>query len=169
MQLLYNLRHKYHFNILSVFPYSFMYFGDLYCCIWRANLDGSNPIKIINNLIDIRDISVDAINSTLYWNVGGHIYKSNLSGGDRERVLLNLSDTTSLSANNGTLYLSKRRTDQNGSLFTYSYGLLSTVIEGSSLDPGDISTFLPKSFLMSSKFMYMYLCLLLSSDTVCGW
>ena len=152
-----------------------MYFADVFCCIWRASLDGSNATKIITGIFDIRDISVDAINSTLYWNAYGVIYKSNLSGGDQEMVVPSLSDTTRLSANNGTLYLSRQRTGQNGSLFSYSSGLLNTVIEGSSFDPGDISTFLPKSFLMSSKCstctctivlcvsfctcMYMYTCI----------
>ena len=80
------------------------------------------------------------------------MYRSDLSGGGVEHVVRTLTNPASLSVGNGTLYLSRKNNNgNNGSIFSYSLGssLLSTVIENNSLDPGDISAFLPKSFVMS--------------------
>ena len=138
-------------------PHRFMFFADIFCCIWRASLDGNNPLEIYTVPIpystnEILDLSVDILNSSLYWNVDGAVYRSDLSGGGVEHVVRTLTNPASLSVGNGTLYLSRKNNNgNNGSIFSYSLGssLLSTVIENNSLDPGDISAFLPKSFVMS--------------------
>lgn len=115
-------------------------------------MDGTDPVKIITGSTEIDDLSIDMINSELYWTDSGIIYRSDLDGENVIQVEIpNLGHPLGLSINNRTLYWSRKRTNESGSIFSYSLvnGEVQKVIERSTLYPGDISTFVSMEIIQS--------------------
>lgn len=52
--------------------------------VWRANLDGSNPVRLVNNLTayapEALQIAIDPIGNKLYWTQGYQLWWANLDG-----------------------------------------------------------------------------------------
>lgn len=129
---------------------SYIFYADKYCCVWRANSDGTNPEKIISGSTEISDIAIDITNSTLYWTDSGIIYQSGFNGQNKQQINTNINGSPiGLSVNNSTLYWSS----MDGSIISYSLngGETRSVIEQSTLHPQDISTFISKSIIQSGN------------------
>ena len=60
--------------------------------IWRAGMDGSDPVAIVTGLSQCRDVQIDFDTSRLFWSLGneGRIESSNLEGRDRRRIFQDL-------------------------------------------------------------------------------
>lgn len=117
-------------------------------------MDGSNPVKIVTTVANkILDLAIDYETLSLYWIDNGNIYKSDFTGNGVTVVnVLESSSPTGISISNGTLYWTQK-VNGNGSIYSYSLASNTTksVIQMSSLHPGDISSLIPKSIIQSGK------------------
>ena len=148
-----------------------MYYADVYCCIWRARLDGSEPKKIVPIVTSkIQDITIDYENSLLYWIEQGNIYRSDLSGNNiTQFTVLNSFSPTSISISNGTLFWTQKDVNGNGSIYSYSLisNITTAVLQMTSLDPGDISSLIPKSIMHSGIGGWVGVCVCVCVLDVC--
>jgi low density lipoprotein receptor-related protein 5/6 len=126
-----------------------MYYSDTRCCIWKAKLDGTDPVLVIADISHIKDITIDFDNSKLYWIDNDVIYNSNLDGSD-VKMILN-SSATGISIINSTLYWTQSNMQGVGSILSYSFvtNVTNTVLQMANLVPGDISSIISKSYIQS--------------------
>ena len=141
------------------FQFRYIYYADVYCCIWRAKMDGSDPTKIISfSGGKVEDLAIHYESHTLYWTRNDLIYYASLDGAGPVATLnssiLKDSSPIGLSITNGTLYWTQqRRENVDGTIFSYYLGsaFSEILLNDDTLDPGDISSVLSKDVLKTSK------------------
>ncbi len=72
--------------LCTAFGQQCIYWGDKSTGIYRANLDGSNVIQLVD-MTSIYDLEIDTINNKMYWTTSSRVYRSNLDGSDKEELI----------------------------------------------------------------------------------
>ena len=144
--------------------YSYIFFADIHCCIWRSNMDGTNYTKIIPTVptvvSQIMDLAIDYNNSVLYWVDNEHIHFSNYDGSNSgvvSSVVLNSSVPVGVSIDDGVLYWTQRKSgSREGAIFSYDLEgqlkVANVINSNDAFDPHDISAFVSKDVTSSGKF-----------------
>ena len=146
----------------------YIFFADTETCIWRANMDGSNPIKIINTVTDkIKDLAIDFNNSMLYWVDDGMILNSDYNGynkGSISESVINSSVPSGVSIISGVLYWTQKETElSNGAIFSFALNSNTNVANvvssnnssvNHTINPHDISAFMSKEVIASGMRVY---------------
>ncbi len=140
----------------DVFHFRYIFFADVSCCIWRSNMDGSDPqIIIMGGVSEVTDLAMDYNTSMLYWVDSGVIHSSDYNGqGKTILSVVNTSIPSGVSVNDGTLYWTQKRTEEaNGAIYSYllqgGVGGAEVIGNNSSLNPNDISAFVSKEVIAS--------------------
>ena len=126
-------------------------------------MDGKNAMKLINptGVPKFEDIAVDHKNSVLYWTNNGNIYSSDLNGDNVTEHESGSSTPSGISVSDDVLYWTQKKAESTDGGAIYSFdldsgGSISLVLQNESLDPLDMSSFVPKKIVDSGKVEIMF-------------
>ena len=121
-------------------------------------MDGKNPMKLVSPAGDqkFEDIAVDHKNSVLYWTNNGNIYSSDLNGNNVTEHESGSSIPSGISVSDDVLYWTQKKAESpdGGAIYSFdlgSGGSINLVLQNESLDPLDMSSFVPKKIVDSGN------------------